>query len=131
MENSLEDLQDRITQNAILNTVLTAAPQLVEMYPKIISGIEMLSDGIDNFLGDDKMVVITRKNGKTRAVILNTKVEFNLSNQMKIEAKENAVLNNYEKNEWKEKLLESGVMQTIKEKHERLSTQNTNTHTED
>lgn len=120
MENHLEELQDRITQSAILNTVLAAAPQLVEFYPKIVSGIDMLSDGIDNFLGDDKMVVITRKNGKTRAIILNTKVEFTLTNEMKIEAKENAVKENYEKNEWKQKLLESSIFQTLKEKHERL-----------
>lgn len=121
MENSIEDLQDRITQSAILNTVLAAAPQLVEFYPKIISGIEMLSDGIDNFLGDDKMVVITRKNGKTRAIVLNTRVEFTLTNEMKVEAKENAVTSNYEKNEWKQKLLESSVFQTLREKHERLN----------
>lgn len=120
MEDNMESLQDRITQSAILNTVLTAAPQIVEFYPKILSGIEMLSDGIDNFLGEDKMIVITRKNGKTRAIVLNTKVEFSLTNSMKIEAKENAVINNYEKNEWKEKLLNSDIFQTLKEKNERL-----------
>lgn len=118
--SNLEELQDRITQSAILNTVLAAAPQLVEFYPKIISGIDMLSDGIDNFLGEDKMIVITRKKGITRAIILNTKVDFSLTNEMKIEAKENAVVNNYEKNEWKQKLLESSVLQTLKEKYERL-----------
>lgn len=118
--NNLEELQDRITQSAILNTVLAAAPQLVEFYPKILSGLEMLSEGIDTFLGEDKMIVITRKNGKTRAIVLNTKIAFSLTNEMKIEAKENAVTSNYEKEEWKKKLLESSVLQTLKEKHERL-----------
>lgn len=120
MEDNIESLQDRITQNLFINGILTAAPQIVEFLPQIKTGIETVSNKIDKFLGEDKMVVLTRKNGRTKAIVLNTKVAFRLSNEMKIEANENAVISNYDKEEWKAKLMESEIFQMLQEKHDRL-----------
>lgn len=126
MENEKEkSLEDKIQESFMINSALAFMPSLPEMYPKIVSGIDMLDGGIDSFLGDnEKMVVVTRRNGVTRAIILNTQMNFTLTNSMKLDAPNgNPVINNYEKNEWKKKLLDSMPMQTLKERHERLSAQ--------
>lgn len=121
MENEKKEksLEDKIQESFFINSVLTFVPNLPHLYPKIVDGLDMISNGIDNFLGEDeKMVVITRSKGVTRAIILDRKKEFTLTNTMKLTAGNGAILNSYEKNEWKNKLLEHTAMQTLKERYE-------------
>ncbi len=132
MENSPEQQpneQDKINSELdgrsqmvfMLSAALMAKPELAKMYPQISNGIDMLSNGIDTYLGDnEKMIVLVRKNGVTRAIELNPKIAFTISNEMKLEATENPVVNNYEKEEWKQKLLDSVPIQMIKEKYEKM-----------
>lgn len=113
-------LEDQLTMSLIIQGALAAMPDLPKMYPKIVGGIDMLEKGIDSFLEDGKMVVVTKKNGVTMAIVLNTNVPFSLTNEMKMEAEKDPVIGKYEKSEYKEKLLSSMPMQVLKERYEKM-----------
>lgn len=116
MENPLDD---QLGQTLMMQAVLAAAPQIVGMYPKIIGLVDMLDNAIDDYLEDGKMIVLTKKNGVTLAIVLDTKKQFTLTNEVMLEGKENPVINKYEKSEWKVKVLNCTALQILKERYEK------------
>ncbi|MCC6721755.1 MAG: hypothetical protein IT243_06090 [Bacteroidia bacterium] len=125
MENlEIKNLEDKIQQSLMANGLLTAFPQLIDLYPKIISLIEIFDTEIDKYLDEqNKIIVIAKKNGKTRAIILDGTKEFTLTNEMKINATHSPVISNYNKNDIKEKILNSTVLNILKTKYENQNTQ--------
>lgn len=121
MQNEKSSLENEIGQMMLVQTVLTAVPDLVKMFPKIDSLIEMLDKGIDDYLSSGKMLVVTKRNNMTLALVLDTNKEFTLSNKMVLDGDQGSVLNQYEKAEWKNKLVNSVIYQTLKERYEKLS----------
>lgn len=120
-----KSIADQAQQMIFIQGLLLAMPDLPKFYPQIKGVIDMLDKQVEDYLGDDeKMVVIVRKKGITRAIVLNPKITFTLNNKMGLEAegKISPVLNNYEKNEYKNKLVESGPLQILKERYEKTVT---------
>lgn len=120
-----QSFQDQLQQSVMIQGILTAMPQLINFYPQLIGLVDMLDKTIEEKLGDnEKMIVLVRRNGVTRMIELNTNIPFTLSNDMKIDAKGEVspLLNNYEKDEYKAKLLNHSIVQTLKEKYEKRDT---------
>lgn len=116
--------ESQLQQSLMINGALAAMPQLINLYPQIQGLPDMIQKGIEDYLGDnEKMIVLTRKNGVTRAIVLDAKVPFTLTNEMKLEAQTTPVKANYELQEYKQKLLDSVIFQTLKEKYEKQNPQ--------
>jgi len=119
----MENLDDSLTQSLMINGVLTAMPQLIQLYPQLIGLVDMIEKGIDNYMESGKMVVLTKKNGVTLLITLDTSKPFTLNNEIMLEGNENPVLTKFEKTELKNKLLSSVIMQTLKDKYEKSDKQ--------
>jgi len=119
----MENLDDSLTQSLMINGVLTAMPQLIQLYPQLIGLVDMIEKGIDDYMESGKMVVLTKKNGVTLLITLDTSKPFTLNNEIMLEGNENPVLTKFEKTELKNKLLSSVIMQTLKDKYEKSDKQ--------
>ncbi len=99
-------LEDQLGQSMMIQGILSTMPQIVEFYPQIEGLIQMGEGKLDEFMDEDKMVVISKRNGKTFAIILDKKIKFNIDNNFDIEADNgtNPVVKTFEKDEWKAKL---------------------------
>lgn len=118
-----KSLEQRTQELTTINTVLTMMPDLVKLYPHIQPLIDTIEGFIDSSLGDgEKMIVITKINGLTRATVFDTKKEFTLSNNMKIVTpiEGSPVIKMYKKEEYKQKLINSIPMQVLKEKYDKM-----------
>lgn len=116
-------LEQQAQQQMFIQTLLLAMPDLPKFFPQIQGALDMIDKSIEGYLGDDeKMIVVVRKNGISRAIVLNPKINFSITNKMELEAegKVSPVIANYEKNEYKSKLLESGPLQILKERYEKI-----------
>lgn len=118
-----KSLNDQVQQMVFIQGLLMAMPDLPKYYPQAIGFIDMIDKQVEDYLGnDEKIVVVMRKNGVTRALVLNAKIDFTISSKMIIEGEGpiSPVIANYEKNEYKNKLLESTPLQIVKEKYEAM-----------
>lgn len=119
MENNT--LQDSIKQTFAIEGLLMAIPSLPSFYPQLISLLEMLEKQIDEHLGNnEKMLVLTKKNGITFLLTLDTSKNFTIDNKIVFNGDESAVISTYEKNEWKEKLLSSSALLTLKDRYDKM-----------
>lgn len=121
METNIFD--DEIKQVLAVEGLLTAMPHLLKFYPQLLELIGKADKGIDDILGDnenEKMIVLTKKEGITLLIVLDRNKQFTLNNKVELDGSEgNPILSKYEKNEWKNKILNSTAMQIIKEKYEK------------
>lgn len=127
-------LDDQVGLMFMIQAVLQSKPELIKMYPQLMGLVDMIESKSQEFLGNnEKMIVLTRVNGVTRAIILNTTIDFTFTNKMKLEAQGNQspVLNNYELSEYKQKLLSSMPVQMLKERYEKMHPESQMTVTSD
>lgn len=122
-EETKNPLEDKIGQALMINGIIAAMPQIVEFYPQIESLITKGENKLEEFMDEEKMVVLSKKNGRIFAIILDKKVQFTIDNNFDIEANNgtNPVIKTFEKNEWKDKLQNNAIMQTLKERFEKLN----------
>lgn len=122
MEKNL--FEDELGQTILMQTLLLAMPDLPKMYPKIKGLIEMIDKGITDYLGDDKMLALVKKNGFILLLVIDTKKQFTLTNKIVLEAPhgvEDPVINKFEKSEMINKVLNSAAFNILKERYEKLS----------
>lgn len=118
-----KSLADQAQNQLFFQTLLMSMPDLPKFYPQIEGIVNTIDKYSEDYLGDDeKMIVIVRKNGVTRAVVLNPKIDFTISNKMSIEGKGSIspLIANYEKEEYKQKLFELSIIKELKERYEKM-----------
>lgn len=120
-----KSLADQAQQQLFFQTLMMSMPDIVKFYPQIENIVNTINKSGEEYLGDDKkMILIVKKRGVTRAVILNAQSDFTITNgkdTFSIEGNKDVILANYEKEEYRKKLFELPIIQMLKEKYEKLA----------
>lgn len=119
-----ESIADRLLNRIQKQTVIRTIKEFLKRNPKLVSILLFLKDLVDagteqseKYLGNaDKVIIIGRKNGETRIMIIDGNKEFTLSTGLKLKVAADALIKNECLDDYiKEYVHDSGVLDDITE----------------